>query len=64
MGNFFFSLNFPEMYSVGKASPLLKITFGTFLAMIVNCVYVYISSAAPQQNGGAYTNLLMSTQIA
>ena len=32
--------------------------------MIVNCVYVYISSAAPQQNGGAYTNLLMSTQIA
>ena len=37
--------------------------FQMFLVTIVRCVYLFISSAAPQQNGGAHTNMLICGQL-
>ena len=61
----FFATNFPEMDSVGDVLGL-KIRYANQLIFSNNFLSrlpVFNSSVAPWQNGGAYTNLLMPTQI-
>ena len=61
----FFATNFPEMDNVGDILGL-KIRYTNQLVFSNNFLsrlHVFSSSVAPWQNGGAYTNLLMSIQI-